>query len=283
MADFKRLIRFQDSDGAVRYGEAEDGVDLVGQRVSVYSGTDPWALQMTGETAEVVKVLCPLRSSPIIYGVGLNYKHHIQEAGFPLPKFPTVFTKPSDALAGPFEEITVNTGCLEMDYEGELCIVIGRDMKNFSEGDNPLEYVLGYTVGNDLSSRYWQTPERSGHQHGMAKSFDKFAPIGPAIISPRHLALKDNTMDGIPDLLLCTQVNGEVRQRARTSDLVFGLTDIFTFLSRGRTIRAGTLIMTGTPGGVGAFMKPPAWLESGDIVEVRIEHIGVIQNHISLE
>lgn len=139
-----------------------------------------------------------------------------------------------------------------------------------------MQYVLGYTAGNDVSSRYWQMPERSGNQHGPAKSFDKFAPIGPVIVSSKI----------VPDpynLSIRSIVNGEVRQSARTDDLIYDIPAIIKHISRGTTLRKGTVVMTGTPSGVAAFMKPPAWLKDGDIVEVEIEKIGKIRNKIVFE
>lgn len=144
-----------------------------------------------------------------------------------------------DALAGPYDDIPVDAVSQELDYEGELCIVIGKDVKNLREDQDPLDYVLGYTVGNDVSSRYWQNPARLS-QHGYAKSFDKFAPIGPAIVSRKAV--------GDPERLkLKTWVNGESRQDSCTDDLIFKIESIIRHLSQGTTLRQGTLIMTGTP------------------------------------
>jgi len=187
-----------------------------------------------------------------------------------------VFTKYSDTLAGPFEDIPINPESQELDYEGELSVVIGRDIKNLSENEDPLDYILGFTVGNDVSSRYWQVAPRSGGQHGPAKSFDKFAPIGPVIASLKAV--------GNPEALkLRTWVNGELRQDGKTDDLIFGITAILRHISRGTTIRKGTVIMTGTPSGVAAFMKPAAWLRDGDKVEIEIERIGKIANKMVFE
>lgn len=160
-----------------------------------------------------------------------------------------------------------------MDYEGELGVVIGRDVKN-ANPDNALDYALGYTVVNDVSSRYWQMPERSSQQHGYSKSFDGFAPIGPLILSP---AMTDPN-----SMTIVTRVNGEERQKSGIDDLLFKVGDIISHLSRATTLRAGTVIMTGTPSGVAAFMKPPAWLRNGDVVEVTIDGIGTIRNKISI-
>ncbi|KAL2845111.1 fumarylacetoacetate hydrolase family protein [Aspergillus pseudodeflectus] len=282
-AVFNRLLRFRDTGGKIHYGETDDLSDWKGKQIPVYSGEVPWDLSPTNEKAEVAEVLCPLPSVPLFYGIGLNYKRHIEEAGFPVPKHPVVFIKPPDALAGPFEDIHIDRRCLDMDYEGELCVIIGKDCKNFRIGDDPLEFVLGYTVGNDVSSRFWQMPPQSGHQHGYAKSFDKFGPIGPLIVSPHIEPMQSGMVDGIPDLSLRVLVNGEERQNSRTSDLLFTLSDLLEHLSRGTTIRKGTIIMTGTPSGVAAFLDPPQWLQSGDVVEVDIEGLGSIRNKIIIE
>jgi len=161
-------------------------------------------------------------------------------------------------------------------FQAELCFVIGKDCKNVSESEDAMQYVFSYTAGNDVSSRYWQQSERSGNQHGSAKSFDKFAPIGPVITSSK--VIQD------PHKLSITSfVNGEVRQSARTDDLIFDIPTIIRHISRGTTLRKGTIIMTGTPSGVAAFLKPPQWLEDGDVVEVEIENIGRINNKMVWE
>lgn len=214
--------------------------------------------------------------TPIIYGIGLNYKAHIAEAGFPTPKHPTVFTKPPKALNGPYDDVVIHPECTLMDYEGELAVIIGQDCKNISTASDALRYVLGYSVANDVSSRYWQAPEISGHQHGYAKSFDGFAPLGPVIVSV------DEAGD-IGKLGLVTRVNGEERQRAQFDDLLFKVGELIVHLSRGTTLQAGTVILTGTPGGVAAFTKPPAWIKTGGQVEVSIANIGTIRNRYVMQ
>ncbi|RSL58714.1 hypothetical protein CEP54_007604 [Fusarium duplospermum] len=269
--NFRRLVRFQDPRGRTLYGEAPPSGELIGQEVPVYAGDDPWNLKAGGTTAKVAKVLRPLPRVPMIYGIGLNYKTHISEAGFPSPKHPTVFTKPPDALSGPFDDVAIHPECTNMDYEGELAVIIGRDCKNVASSSDAFDHVLGYAAANDVSSRYWQIPEIGGQQHGYAKSFDGFAPLGPVIVSPEAVG-------DVNQLTLVTRVNGEERQRAQLDDLLFGVGDLIVHLSRGTTLRAGTVILTGTPGGVAAFMKPPAWLKDGDTVEVSISEIGTIAN-----
>lgn len=205
-----------------------------------------------------------------------------------VPEYPTVFTKPpgsflyktsnyivlifpTDALAGPYDDIKVDPQCHNLDYEGELCVVIGKDCKNFNAEGDFTEYVLGYCAGNDVSARFWQMPAQSGNQHGYAKSFDNFGPIGPTIVSTSEIPSPD-------ELELTTTVNGEVRQKTSTGDLLFTIPKILEHLSRGTTVRKGTIIMTGTPSGVAAFMKPPKWLQSGDVVQVEISRVGRITN-----
>lgn len=285
MAAFNRLLRFEDPSGNIHYGEVDELSEWKGKHIHIYDGEFPWNLSRTNEKAEVTKILCPLPSVPLFYGVGLNYKRHIEEASFPVPQYPVLFIKPPAALAGPYEDITIDSRCIHMDYEGELCIIIGKECKNFRKesGSDPLQYVLGFSAGNDVSSRFWQMPPQSGNQHGYAKSFDKFGPIGPLIVSPQSSLMKKGMIDGIPDLQLRTRVNGEERQNSRTSDLLFTLSDILEHVSRGTTIQKGTVIMSGTPSGVAAFLDPPQWLNSGDIVEVEIENIGTIRNKMVIE
>jgi 2-keto-4-pentenoate hydratase/2-oxohepta-3-ene-1,7-dioic acid hydratase in catechol pathway len=155
--------------------------------------------------------------------------------------------------------------------KGEFCVIIGRDIKDLPPSASIKPYILGYTAGNDVSSRYWQAPERCGSQHGYAKSFDSFAPIGPVVISP-HILL-DYT-----NLTITTWVNGEERQTTKLDDMIFSVEEILRHLSKGRTVRRGTVVLTGTPSGVGAFMKPPQWLKKGDVVEVELEGVGRIRN-----
>lgn len=193
----------------------------------------------------------------------------------PIAKYPVVFTKPADALTGPYDDVLVHVDAQsQLDYEGELTVVIGKDGKNIPE-DKALEYVLGYTVGNDVSARNFQLPPNSGGQFGYAKSFDRFAPIGPCIVSTSI----------IPDpqkLDYVTKVNGEIRQETNTSDMIWNIKQIIAHLSRGTTLRTGTAIMTGTPSGVGLFHKD-GFLKDGDVVEVSVTGIGAIKNRMVYE
>ncbi|PVH69711.1 fumarylacetoacetate hydrolase family protein [Cadophora sp. DSE1049] len=270
MAAFNRLVRFAQGDQTY-YG------DLIGDDDGVYTikkllGSSFDSLELTGHIVKTEKLLCPLPSTPSIVCIGLNYKSHAKEAKLDVPKYPAVFVKASDALAGPFETIPTHPDTRALlDYEGELAVVIGKDAKNISEVD-ALEYVLGYAAANDLSARNFQIPEASGGQFCYAKSFDKFGPIGHTITSPRLFA------DPI-DARITTKVNGTIKQDSNTNDLIFGVRQIISHLSRGTTLRKGTVIMTGTPAGVGYFRKE--FLGDGDVVEVEIQGVGRLRNVIS--
>lgn len=166
----------------------------------------------------------------------------------------------------------------QADYEGELVIVIGKDAKNVRE-DEALQFVAGYTCGNDVSARDWQREAgKAGPvpQWSFSKSFDKYAPLGPCLVSTKRLSAADN-------LQLRTLVNGEQRQIGSTSDLCFGVKKLVAWCSQGQTLQKGSIIMTGTPGGVGLFMKPAQFLKPGDVVQVELEGIGILENRIVFE
>ena len=187
-----------------------------------------------------------------------------------------MFTKPSPAVADHDADIPIPPIAQQQaDYEGELVILIGEDAKDVSEADS-LRYVAGYTAGNDISARDWQRePDKAGPipQWSFSKSFDKYAPLGPCLVSSHILGEADKQE-------LKTLVNGQERQRGNTSDLCFGVRQLIAFCSQGQTLQKGSLIMTGTPGGFGLFMKPPVFLQHGDVVEVEIEGIGRLTNGI---
>ncbi|ORY10579.1 hypothetical protein BCR34DRAFT_674184 [Clohesyomyces aquaticus] len=277
---FERLIRFVAGDDKTYYGNLTKETptrEIQGSEVDLLSGDVKTGFSKTGERATVSKLLCPLPSTNIVMCIGLNYRHHAEEAKLSIPKYPTVFTKPPDALTGPIDAVPIHPDCQNMlDYEGELTIVIGRDCKNVKASD-AYSYILGYTVGNDVSARNFQLPaDVSGGQFGYAKSFDGFAPIGPAIVSTSV----------IPDpqkLKYWTKVNGETRQQTGTDDMIWSVQQIVEHLSRGTTLRAGTVIMTGTPSGVGIFMEPKGFVKDGDEVEIYVEGIGSLVNKMKFE
>jgi 2-keto-4-pentenoate hydratase/2-oxohepta-3-ene-1,7-dioic acid hydratase in catechol pathway len=189
-----------------------------------------------------------------------------------VPRDPVVFIKPADALIGPTDDIHVHTDARsQLDWEGEMAIIIGRDCKNATL-DNALDFVLGYAIGNDVSARNFQVPANvSGGQYCYAKSFDGFAPVGAAIAAP-------SVVSDPQKLNFTTRVNGEVKQRTCTSDMIWSVGEIVVHLSRGTTLRKGTVVMTGTPSGIGFFAGE--FLRDGDVVEVEMDHAGSIRNRI---
>ncbi|KAK0100572.1 hypothetical protein ONS95_007030 [Cadophora gregata] len=276
----KRFLRFVDQSGTIQYGEptaSDIKGNLEGKSVEVLSGDPYRGLSKTGKQATIKQLLAPVESTPIFECIGLNYGQHAKECNLTVPTYPMVFTKPPDALAAPYEPIPIHPSAQsQLDYEGELTILISRTGKNIPES-SALDHVLGYTVGNDISARNFQAPASvSGNQFGYAKSFDKFAPIGPCVL------LADGGIDP-QDLYYETRVNGVVRQRTRTDDMIWSVRKIIAHLSRGTTLRRGTLIMTGTPSGVGLFMEPKGFLEDGDVVEVEMEGVGALRNKIVFE
>lgn len=214
---------------------------------------------------------------PVIFGIGLNYRAHAAEVGRPLPEHPMLFIKTANTVIGPGQPILLprsTSASHEVDYECELAVVIGRAAKNVSR-ENALDHVLGYTAANDVSARDWQF-KWGGGQFCQGKSFDTFCPLGPVLVTP----------DEIPDpgrLAIRTLVNGEERQNSTTADLIFDVPALIAFLSASRTLHPGTVILTGTPSGVGTALKPPRYLQPGDTVAIEIESIGTLQNPVLAE
>jgi len=216
-----------------------------------------------GESAPAVtgcdKILC----------IGLNYRQHAKECNLPLPPAPVLFNKFSNALAADGDSVHLDPAYVEYDYEAELVAVMGKPARNVSSED-ALDYVFGYTCGNDLSTRDLQFAR--SNQWLLSKTFDGFAPIGPWVVTAD--ALDPN------DLAISSTVNGELRQNSRTSDMIFSLAEIIADLSRHFTLLPGDLIFTGTPQGVmhGYPKDQKNWLKPGDSVEVTIEGIGTLHN-----
>lgn len=226
-------------------------------------------------TVEPGKRLAPILPSNII-GIALNYRQHAEESGKGVPERPVWFMKPTGALQHPDDPIVLPSaaGSQKVDFEGELAVVVGKSCKNVSK-EEALSYILGYTIANDVSARDWQY-EWGGGQFCQAKSFDTFCPLGPVLVTADELTQPNA-------LRLITTVNGEVMQDWTTRDMVFDVATLLAFLSRSRTVPAGTVILTGTPQGVGAARKPPRWLQAGDVVAVEIEGIGRLTNPVENE
>ena len=213
----------------------------------------------TGKSVRLadVRLLAPCEPTKVV-AVGLNYKSHIGERA--TPEYPGLFTKLPTSIIGPEQEIVFPPGAEDVHYEGELVAVIGRRASRVSEAEAP-KYIFGVTAGNDVSERKWQ---RADLQWFRAKGSDTFGPLGPAVVA--GLDYKD--------LQLTTRLNGEVRQSQRTSDLLFSVDKVVSYVSQFVTLLPGDLIYTGTPGNTKA-MKP------GDVVEVEIEGVGVLRNKVA--
>ena len=218
------------------------------------------------------RLLAPV-DPPAIIAIGLNYRKHAEETGARIPAFPVVFSKGLNSLIGPEDviELPRKLRSDKVDYECELGFVISKDAKNVSRED-ALDYVLGFTAANDVSARDWQK-EWGGGQWSRSKSFDTFCPVGPYLVTTDELPNYDR-------LRISTRVNGETLQDWSTDDLIFDIPSLIEFLSGSTTLKAGTLVLTGTPHGVGMARTPPRWLVEGDVVEIEIEGIGVLRNSV---
>ena len=260
-----RIIRYLDSHGLP--GFATDNRKISGDIFGKFSVTE--------EPADICKLLAPVAPAALLC-IGLNYRQHAAETHAKIPDFPVLFFKSITALQNPGDPIRLPTHLpsTEVDYECELAVVIGKTCRNVAK-QNALDYVLGYTCANDVSARDWQK-RWGGGQWCRAKSFDTFAPLGPCLV----------TRDEIPDpnaLAIRTLVNGTVRQSSNTRDMIFDVPTLIEFLSGSTTLLAGTVILTGTPAGVGMALQPPAWLQPGDSVTVEIEKIGTLTNPVERE
>ena len=213
-----------------------------------------------------VTILAPLVEPPKIICLGLNYRDHAKETSAPLPKEPIIFMKPRTAIIGPNDKIQ-KSYVKELDYEGELAIIIGGKCKDIP-ALKAKKYVFGYTVFNDVSAREIQFGDK---QWTRGKSFDTFAPIGPCITTEAQL--KDTS-----NLRIRTWVNDELRQNGTTANMVFGVEEIVNQLSKVMTLEPCAIIATGTPAGVAMAMRQPKWLKNGDVVKIEIEGIGILEN-----
>jgi 2-keto-4-pentenoate hydratase/2-oxohepta-3-ene-1,7-dioic acid hydratase in catechol pathway len=217
-----------------------------------------------------ISVLAPIAFPPKIICLGLNYRDHAAETDKPIPKEPVIFMKPRTAIIGPNEKIIKPSFVRELDYEGELAIVMGKKAKNIPASEAK-KRVFGYTVFNDVSAREIQFGDG---QWTRGKSFDTFAPTGPCIATKTQLPDTSN-------LRIRTWVNRELRQDGTTRNMAFNVEEIIHQLSRVMTLEPCDIIATGTPAGVAMAMKPPKWLKDGDVVRIEIEGIGAIENEVA--
>ena len=274
-----KAVRFRDAEGEIRIGRLErDSVVDAGASgtAGFVSSPKEWESLANADGRERaladVQLLPPVVPLKLI-GIGLNYRDHAEESELAIPDVPVVFAMWASALVGHEEPIVVPRDETRPDYEGELAIVLGRTVKNASR-EEAREAIGGFSAFNDVSGRRAQleTPLR---QFTLGKSFDTFAPMGPCISS--------RDQGDLGSLTVRTTVSGEVLQESTTANLIFSVDEIVAYCSTGVTLEAGTVIATGTPGGVGDSRDPKRYLEDGDVVEVWVDGVGTLRNPVEKE
>jgi 2-keto-4-pentenoate hydratase/2-oxohepta-3-ene-1,7-dioic acid hydratase in catechol pathway len=266
-----KLIRFISEDDRILCGLYDDALpdepliikgDLFGQ------------FRVSGKRARIRRFLPPIVPGNIL-AIGLNYRRHAEETGLTPPPDPVLFLKATTSAIGHGEPVLLPLAGPDLvDYEAELAVVIGKRGKNISAA-TAMEHVLGYTCANDISARDWQI-EKQSKQWARGKSFDTFCPLGPFLVT------RDEVSDP-GDLRIRAIINGITLQDGNTSDMIFDVPALISNLSRSMTLLPGTVIMTGTPDGVGFTRKPPVFLRDGDAVTVDIEKIGRLTNPVRSE
>ncbi|KAH8680155.1 fumarylacetoacetate hydrolase [Ilyonectria robusta] len=284
--DWTHLVRFVAAeDGLVYFGQvdAEKYPDvglaaLEGKPipVNVVAGSQFDGI-VTSQFLHVSRLLSPVPASsvPIILCMGLNYRDHAIEIKMPIPESPILFIKPRNAISGPYPEPICIPAVAQdgtSDYEAEMAIVISKTGKNIAEND-AMDYVLGFTCANDVSARKLQF---ANSQWCFSKGFDGSAPIGPVLVSPAPISDPQK-------LAITASLNSEIVQDSNTSEMIFQVSSIVSYLSQGTTLEQGTVILTGTGPGVGAMRDPVLSLKDGDDMRVYIEKIGTLVNKVSYE
>jgi len=266
-----RIVRFVSTEGDIHYGrpdpaDADYALIIEGNIFDRYNVTDRRVR---------IGILLPPVEAPNILALGLNYRSHADETNISYPDIPIVFLKSTNSLVGAGSPILLpKAGPDHVDYEAELAVIIGKEIKNIAP-ESVFDAILGYTCGNDVSARDWQFNKQK-KQWARGKSFDTFCPLGPWLV----------TAEEIPDpgnLRITTILNGMVLQDSNTANMIFSVPEIVSNLSQSMTLYPGTVILTGTPEGVGFTRQPPVFLKDGDIVTIRIEKIGELTNPVKSE
>jgi 2-keto-4-pentenoate hydratase/2-oxohepta-3-ene-1,7-dioic acid hydratase in catechol pathway len=262
-----KIIRFEDESGRIRVGEPVGDT-----KARIIAGELFGKFESTEEVCGVRRLLAPLVPTNII-AIGLNYRRHAEEGGQPVPKYPVVFAKLTSSLANPGDPIFLPIDAPdEVDYEAELAVVIGKTARHVSI-ENALDHVLGYTCANDVSARDCQ--QRRDIQWMRAKSFDTFCPLGPSLVV-------DSKLD--PNSLpIRSKLNDKTMQNSNTEDMCFSVPTLISYLSQHFTLLPGTVILTGTPEGVGFAQSPPVYLRDGDTISVEIDGLGKLTNSVIRE
>lgn len=266
-----KIIRFLSTGGRVLWGVPDPDKQ---DQASIIEGNLFETFRVLPQSAKITSLLPPLAPSNIL-ALGINYKKHGDETAMSYPEQPILFIKATSSLTGHDHPILLPAaGPDRVDYEAELAVIIGTQAKNVAR-EKALEHVFGYTCANDVSARDWQFDKQKG-QWARGKSFDTFCPLGPWIVTRDEIADPNNL--GIRCL-----INGQVVQDARTSEMIFNIQATISNLSRSMTLLPGTVILTGTPEGVGFTRQPPLFLTEGDVVSVEIEKIGTLTNRVVRE
>jgi 2-keto-4-pentenoate hydratase/2-oxohepta-3-ene-1,7-dioic acid hydratase in catechol pathway len=266
-----RIVRFA-SGGKTLCGEPVDDSARSARRIdgNLFSG-----FRVTDDVVAIEKLLAPLVPTDILC-IGLNYREHAAESGSPIPEVPMLFIKSGNTLTNPGDPIFIPRRSSMIDYEAELCVVIGTDAKNVTR-ERALDHVFGYTCANDVSARDWQREKSlGGGQFARGKSFDSFCPLGPWIVTKEEIANPNA-------LRIKCVLNGKTMQDHTTGDMIFDVPALIESLSSTLTLRAGSVILTGTPQGVGFARNPPVWLRAGDTVTIELEKIGQLTNPVRAE
>ncbi len=266
-----KIIRFVSSEQKVLYGAySTDHPDCA----KIIEGNIFGTRKITSQEIQIKKLLAPI--IPInILALGINYKKHGDETAISYPEQPVLFLKATTSITGHEGPIILPAaGPDHVDYEAELAVVIGKKAKNVMP-DEVMDYIMGYTCANDVSARDWQFEMQKG-QWARGKSFDTFCPMGPWIVTKEEIEDPNN-------LSIRAILNGQTVQESRTSNMIFNIQQIVSNLSRSMTLLPGTVILTGTPEGVGFTRQPPLFLKTGDIVSIEIEKIGTLTNRVVRE
>ena len=276
-----RLVTFT-CNGSTRVGALTKGGDIADLTAAGLPGTMIELLATDGierarsavAGAPVIAAADAHLEAPVprpgkVLAIGLNYRDHAEESGQPIPQRPIVFAKANTCVVGPGHAIYMPRVSRAVDWEAELCFVIGKTAR-YVKAEDAAAYIAGYTIGNDVSVRDWQFHSPTWM---MGKSFDTHGPLGPAIVTPDEL---DPGNVGVR-----LYVNNEVKQDSNTSQLIFNPGAIVEYLSVGMTLEPGDVVYTGTPAGVGGSRRPPEFLKPGDVVRVEIEGLGTLENPVT--
>ncbi|MEJ6951647.1 fumarylacetoacetate hydrolase family protein [Natronospora cellulosivora (SeqCode)] len=260
-----KILRYK-YNNEVNYGK------LNGDNINRINGDIFGDYEITKEeiSLDKVQIISPLDAKNVV-AIGLNYRNHVKESGHDMPEKPAIFLKATSSIVGEKENIVLPAMAPnEVDFEAELAIIIAKKAKNLRE-EEAKDYILGYTCANDVSARDCQ--RRIDKQWARGKSFDTFCPLGPVIetkLDPDNCNIK-------------SLLNGEVMQDSNTSDMIFDVSYLVSYISKNMTLLPGTVIITGTPEGVGFARKPAVFLKDGDIIEIEIEGIGKLSNKVIKE